>query len=248
MKAVSGKKRWIAWQFTVLLLLVVVLWPWPARSGITRAIVTDEPIPREHRGMQFKSWSLFLVCNPAWLLTENLAALMNLYRQFNGFGTVIGPTHVAVWFLEQSANPQVVERLLKVESSSPGPQAEITPASLTDANRSSQYCAKYRLLPSESPHVLVTTTYPSLTAPVGDHWILTLNGADSTEITTLLTTLADQLLVQNLDQAKLGSKEWWRRWQRSFRAIRGNLMNFMTKVSFTIDTKFFKVELKGDGS
>jgi hypothetical protein len=248
MESVRGKKRWAAWQFVVSLLFVAALWPWPARGGITARLPRDEPIPREAGGVRFKSWSLVLVCNPAWLLTENLTALLNLYRQFEAFGTVIGPTHVAVWFWERSDSPQMVEKLLKGEPGLPGPQAEITPARFIDANRSSQYCAKFRLLPSESPHVLVTTTYPSLTAPVGDHWILTLNGADSTEITALLTTLADQLLVQNLDQTKLGSKEWWGRWLRSFRTIRGSLADFMKKVTFTIDTKFFKVELAGGKS
>jgi hypothetical protein len=46
----------------------------------------------------FKTYSLFLVCNPQWLDPAKNAGLLQLYRQFQSFGRAIGDDHAAVWF------------------------------------------------------------------------------------------------------------------------------------------------------
>jgi len=178
-------------------------------------------IPREQAGVRFGSWSLFLVCNPAWLLKENQDRLHDLRLQFAAFSEAIGPKHLAVWFSKQEAES-------------------------VDADRSSLYCEKFRLLPSEGPHVFVTTTYPDLDEPALNHYvILKLNGLNAPDTTSLLTKLADQLLIQGLQQADLDSERWWRAWQRSFEVTRTKLAAFTKKVRVSIHTKFCDAEIEG---
>lgn len=183
--------------------------------------VAGEPIPKE----RYESWSLFLISNPEWLSSENNEKLMNLYEQFKVFGEVIGPKHLATWFWKR--------------------YPEGTLADAVDVGRCSQYCAKFGLLPSKSPHVLITTSYPDLNAPVGNYCVLELNQANAKDITALLTKLADQLLVQGLRQTDLDSEQYWRAWQRTFEGTKSSLAKITKKVRLTVDTKFFKVEIGG---
>jgi hypothetical protein len=56
-------------------------------------VVSREDIPRN-----FKSYSLFLVCNPEWLAPEKSEDLYALYQAFDRFGRTIGRDNAAVWF------------------------------------------------------------------------------------------------------------------------------------------------------
>jgi hypothetical protein len=207
--------RWIGLGF---ILALVVLAPaanaQPCCAGET--LQTPRPIPTE-----FESWSLSLVCNPAWWLKENQQLLQGLRVQFAAFSEAIGPKHLAVWFAKQGQPDSV------------------------DADRSARYCEKFGLLPSEGPHVLVTTTYPDLDQPTLNYYVIKLNGTRAPEISSLLTKLADQLLVQGLRQEELDSERWWRAWQSIFESTRTTVATLMKKVKVTIDTKFFKVEIEG---
>ena len=49
----------------------------------------------------YRSWSLFLVCDAAWLAPEKAGDLDALYQAFLRFGANIGPENVAVWFWKQ---------------------------------------------------------------------------------------------------------------------------------------------------
>ncbi len=91
-------------------------------------------IPKNH-----STWSLFLVCNPAWILQNGDQGIAELFKQYKAFGDAIGPNNLAIWFWKKPGTPT---------------------ADNTDVSRSSTYCERYKLLPSESPHVLVTTSYP----------------------------------------------------------------------------------------
>ena len=64
----------------------------PAQE-ISELVTSDQPIP-EH----YKSWSLFLVCNPAWVVPEGESNLESLYTRFRAFGQALGPEHLAVCF------------------------------------------------------------------------------------------------------------------------------------------------------
>jgi hypothetical protein len=192
--------RWRWWLLAICIPLVVLSSPYTTGQALWEPGVKGEPIPKEG----YRSWSLFLVCNPTWLLPENQEMVLNLYRQFKAFGSAIGPQHLAIWFWKRPPRwgaPDLPEDI--------------------DVERSSEYCAQYGLLPSKSPHVLVTTSYPDLAAPVGNYSTLELNGVPAKDITALLTKLADQLIVQGLRQKDLDSEAYWQSWQRSFEAVGG---------------------------
>jgi hypothetical protein len=185
---------------------------------------------REPIRIGFESWSLFVVCNQAWLHAENQEKLLNLYHQFGAFGRVIGRKHLAVWFWKNHPKPGMAL------------------ADYVDAERSSDYCAHFKLLPSEGPHILITTTYPDLSVPVGNYFVLKLNDASSSDVTALLNKLSNQLVVTGLNQTTLDSEQYWRAWQRNFEEIRKGAAGFIRRVTLTIDTKFFKIEIKGGSS
>jgi len=54
----------------------------------------NDPIPREN----YKSWSLFLISSPEWLLRQSDDKLHQLYENFRVFGNAIGSDNVAMWF------------------------------------------------------------------------------------------------------------------------------------------------------
>ena len=85
--AVNGQER------------VLDLQPGISKDPLVVADVVPVPgfyeIPKE-----FDSWSLFLICNPNWLLSENQEKLADLYNGFRAFGRAIGTRHAAVWFFK----------------------------------------------------------------------------------------------------------------------------------------------------
>ena len=59
----------------------------------------ETPLPKGPSPQKsYKSWSLFLVTNPEWLLAQSDSKLDSLYEQFNAFGDSIGDDNLAVWF------------------------------------------------------------------------------------------------------------------------------------------------------
>src|SRR5215510_10002830 len=86
---------------------------------------SGEPIPQS-----YKSWSLFLVNNPQWLVSESNEKIKKLYNQFEAFGRAIGDDHVAVWFWSKKAlqDPSYYKAV--------------------DVTRSAAFCKKLNLPPS----------------------------------------------------------------------------------------------------
>jgi hypothetical protein len=142
--------------------------------------------------------------------------------QYKAFGNSIGPQNLAIWFWKKPAVKPTTEN--------------------TDTDRSSGYCARYKLLPSESPHVLVTTRHPDDTTP-GDHFVVKLNGLDGHGSALALTKLTDQLLVTGLNQTELDASDRWRR----LLAATGSAMSaagcYFNKVSFSFKTGVFNAEI-----
>jgi hypothetical protein len=97
-------------------------------------------IPRDN----YKTWSLFLVCDEKWLGSGNDSApgLYSLYLDFEKFGKAIGDDNLAVWFWKQN---QTVDSKL---------------ASNIDVPRSAQFCKAYNLDPSKGPYLVISSTYP----------------------------------------------------------------------------------------
>jgi hypothetical protein len=124
-----------------------------------------EPVsPTEQIPRNYKTWSLFLVCSPGWILENEKSDMLNegketvdLYKQFLAFGDAIGPENVAIWFWKEFAAKPRVQNI--------------------DVKRSAEYCEKYGMLPSESPQILVTTHYPD-DSGLGNYFVLKLNRLD----------------------------------------------------------------------
>jgi hypothetical protein len=174
----------------------------------------------------YASWSLFLICNPAWLEANGDAGIQRLYEQYRLFGEVIGPDNLAVWFWRE-------------------PGLEPTVA-LTDVSRSAEYCARYRLLPSESPHVLVTTQHPDA-EPVVDYFHVRFGALDAEDTAEVLAALTDQLLVTGLDQTGLEAATGWPRVLSAAGAAIGSIGAYFNRVSFTFNTGLFKAEIGHSG-
>jgi hypothetical protein len=187
-----------------------------------KPVSTNSDIPAD-----FKSWSLFLICNPAWILESGDQGIEALHKQFLAFGHSIGKKNAAIWFHhDENAGPTVVN---------------------TDIDRSSNYCEKYKLLPSASPYVLVTTRYPDLEPEPGSHLVVGLGGLNPNEGARVLSKLADQLLVTKLNQSEL--KETRVGWRRVFNAFRSAVTAtgcYFNKVSFSINTAAMHAEIGHD--
>jgi hypothetical protein len=202
-----------------------------AVSGATILIGQDmarpkpvQPIPRS----PYKTWSLFLINNPQWLVAESKGKIKTLYDQFEAFGKAIGPNHVAVWFWSGEA------------------QADV------DVGRSVEFCEKLKLAPSGGPYILVTSDYPGkgltsdpssiLPTPLKSYYTLSLNNKSADEIIQLLTTVADKITADRLSELNSSSKGWWRGWQATFEGIRSFLSSRQMTVS--IKTPFSEVQIK----
>jgi hypothetical protein len=131
----------------------------------------------------FKTYSLFLICNPQWLDPQKNAGLLQLYRQFQSFGRAIGEDHVAVWFWKSSSYEH----------------SDAALAQIVDVERSVRFCRAWKLLPSEGPHLVITSTYPDeahLTSGLPlNNCVYKLGDMSPADISSLLTTLTDQLVV-----------------------------------------------------
>ena len=102
-------------------------------------VTTKQAIPKS-----FKTYSLFLVCNPQWLDPAKNTGLLQLYRQFQSFGRAIGDDHAAVWFWKSNSYEHNDAAL----------------AQIVDVERSVRFCQAWKLIPSEGPHLVITSTYP----------------------------------------------------------------------------------------
>jgi len=132
-------------------------------------------------------------------------------------------TNLAIWFWKRRADKATVEN--------------------TDIERSSEYCQRYKLLPSESPHVLVTTRYPNDPEP-GDRIVIKLNGLSAHDSALALAKLADKLLVTGVGTSVLDKAAWW---QRLFDGVTSAITAagcYFNKVSFSIKTGVFNAEIE----
>src|SRR5262245_11280846 len=105
--------------------------PAAARGQATARVVSSGPVPREG----YKTWSLFLVCNPTWATSEREQDLVKLYGSFKAFGDAIGEDNLAVWFSTRGS----------LQTSSPE----------LDAARSARYCRRLQLKPSLGPYLVI---------------------------------------------------------------------------------------------
>ena len=187
------------------------------------------PIPQG-----YKTWSLFLINNPQWVVAESNDKVKRLYDQFEAFGRAIGRDHVAVWFW--SGDIRQDSFYYKA----------------VDVIRSAEFCEKLNLAPSGGPYILVTSDYPGtglindastfLPTPLKSYYTVSLNNKSADEIMQLLTRVADKITSDHLPDLGSGSEGYWSAWQRAFETIRDFLSN--RQMTVTIKTPVSDIEIK----
>ena len=178
-------------------------------------------IPRD-----YDSWSLFLICNPAWVLQNGDQGIEELFSAYKVFGEVIGPKNLAIWFWKTPALRPTVEN--------------------SDLGRMSEYCKKFELMASKTPQVVATTVYPDLNEKLGDRVVANLNGSAENSA-HVLTDLANQLLSTGLNQTSLDDNERWRRFSTAALSALSSVACYFNEVSISIKTKLLNVELAHTG-
>jgi len=199
-----------------------------AQDAIDLPLATA-PIPED----PYESWSLFLICNPAWVLPSRGADILDLYAQFRYFGESIGPRHVAVWFW----NTPDIER----------PHEDI------DFVRSAAWCELLELSVSDAPYVIITTDFPgpSLTAEYPDGFrkpdnyaVLTLSGLGAQETLELLDEFIERIEEERIFELDVDSEEdFWQAWQRMFESARASVLGAAGRVTVSINTQIVNVEI-----
>jgi hypothetical protein len=186
-------------------------------------VLPDEAIPKG-----FKTYSLFVNCNPSWSDPEKQQDQQRLFVQFEAFGDAIGKDNAAVWFLQKPIGHQGSGRVVTLDSS-----------------RSSTYCKKFHLLPSQGPHVLVLAVHPNAEgATLADRVIVALHGYSSDKVQHFLNVLTNQLLVTGLSQKEVNSEQYWITWKQILSKAADTVGGLLNRTTITIDTKFLKAEIR----
>ena len=197
-----------------VVLASLALWSIHASAQAPAPVPVHQRIPTAG----YQSWSLFLVCDPGWHHPDQADALRDLRRRYGLFGETTGPTHAAVWFTTQE-----------------------DPNSPLDIERMSAYCEKFGLIPSEGPHIVVTTVHPDRWTATDPKLVLTFQGRSASEIQAKLSQLNDQIALRKLSQEALDSEPWWRAWV----AVLDPVCSWLDKFKWGIDVKIFQIEREG---
>jgi hypothetical protein len=205
------------------LLFVGLLTVLPAQPHAQDRVETTlgEPIPRN-----YQSWSLFLVCNPQWIIGKGDPGIRERFKAYRAFGSAIGPQNLAIWFWKKPVQNPTVED--------------------TDIDRMSSYCTRFGLTPSETPQVVATTHYPD-DSKLGDRVVANLNG-NPEKGARLLSALADQLLKTGLNQSGLDSSERWISVVSAASTALNSVGCYFDKVKISVDTKLLNVEIEHSGT
>jgi hypothetical protein len=207
------------------------------RASAQEQVIVTQPgaIPKG-----FKTYSLFLICNPKWLDPENNADLVQLYDQFKGFGDAIGKDNAAVWFRKLgSAN------------------SSLHLAQSIDVDRSVHFCQAWKLKPSEGPHIVILSTFPNeanLSSGLpAEHAVYKLGGMISKDVSKLLSNLTDQLVLNGKVDSSTNSPSAADTpavtppptlWVRLLSATQQSINNFGCAWSFKISAGPVSADLK----
>lgn len=200
---------WPIW----LLLGTMLLWTAQAMSQARVPIPFNQGIPEQG----FKSWSLFLVCDPAWLHPEKQTALLDLRQRYWFFGDTTGSGHAAVWFTR-----------------------EVDPDSELDTDRMRKYCERFQLVPSAGPHIVVTTIPPDRWAAGDSKVQLALKGS-AADAQRKLTKLNDLIAQEKLSQQQMDSELWWAGLLRGLESA----CQWLDKVEWAVDVRALSIKRTG---
>lgn len=223
----SKARRGIA-AYLLMVLLVISGSAFGASRSSGQALATVNGTGEIPKG-SYKTWSLFLVCNPSWLTPEKSKDLFNLYSQFQSFGQTIGDGNLAVWFWKEkkSANdPDLAKNV--------------------DVDRSVKLCKALNLKPSESPEIVVMSAYPDENHLPTEFAAFQLAQMNAQDISSLLAKLSDQLLLQDKvtqQPATTDPAPQAHLWIRLLSAAQQVIGNFGCAWSLKIDTGVLTAEL-----
>jgi hypothetical protein len=183
----------------------------------------------------YKTWSLFLICNPDWAMPEKSTDLANLYRRFRAFGDAIGDDNLAVWFWKRQPSlddPKLTEKV--------------------DVARSAQFCRALGKPPSQGPYVVITEEYPDLAAFPKERAILELGDLPPARLASALNSLTDHLLLQGRVEAAMAARSSNTTppppsslWIRLLEGTRQSLIGLGCAVKLQVTTGVFNAELRG---
>ena len=209
----------------------------PAAAQVPVELYTSlDPIPQVVDDVELRSWSLFLICEPDWVLERDSQRLWELYWTFLELGEALGPEHAAVWFWTR-------------DPGTPG-SGEIHTA--IDVVRSRAYCSVLgeEALPSESPHLLITTRYPGpgfvsdipgTVLPPEELAVVHLGGRDADELEALMEEVVDRVYAGDIQALDPESEGFWRAWQSVFESLQTGIAEGARALSFTIRSGFFEI-------
>jgi hypothetical protein len=198
-----------------------------------KALVVRPPDPIPQEG--YKSWSLFLISSPEWLLGQSKEKLGELYEQFQIFGNAIGPENLAMWFWSDSRRFSTLDQ------------------KTVDVRRSVEICKRLKLKPSEGPYVVVMTKYPgqcilsdpdSFPKDTTPPLVIKLHGNDAASATHLLGDLADKLLTEDLSKLQSKPDDYWNAWRNIFTKVSTLVVGLSSRVTVAFNTGPVKTEIK----
>lgn len=209
-----------------VLVLSILALATPQRTYPAQAIalvVSTGKIPKH-----FKTYTLFLICNPNWLAPAENQDLYSLYMGFERFGRAIGDDNAAVWFWKTDKGLPV--------------------ASSVDVERSVHFCQAWKLKPTSGPHIVFLSSYPdekhlSSRLPKQSA-VFELGAMNQSQISDLLGKLTDQLVLTgqivnpppaNPGNAPAANPQQLSPLARLLQAVRQDLNGFGCAWTFKID-------------
>jgi hypothetical protein len=147
-----------------------------------------------------KSWSVFLVCDPAWLKREAAEDLLRLYNAYLSVVVAANENHVPLWPFRDDRPER---------------------AAAIDPSKGRQSCDALRLKSENGPFVIVTTQPPDSVASSSPRVSLGFGDRRASEITTALMALSERVMDEHPSRVAAGSTEWWEAWKRISRWMDG---------------------------
>ena len=151
----------------------------PARDAWVRAMleIQDDVGPEAMRGFipefgselptDLESYSLFLLPDDRWRSSERAQDRAALWEAAYSFGRSIGDRHVAIWFLDQEDNVDVL--------------------------RSQEYCRLFNLSYNDGPYVVTVPRRPDLLEASDEIIVVRMGGISPDRILTVLNRLSRDL-------------------------------------------------------
>lgn len=157
-----------------------------------------QTIPRAHQHPNgkvaaFKSWSLFLTCDPAWLQSESRADLLLLYNAYLALVMAADETHAPLWAFAGATGWRADE---------------------IDPVRTEPYCRALKLSSTSGPFIVITAHPPDSIHAAHPKVLLGLGSRSAKEIAASLLALEERISKHGVSASTAGSREWWALWQK----------------------------------